>query len=314
MPIRIIADHLWVWIAFVCLVANSCCSSDLRCFAQEPVAASAPAAVAEKDATVYGYKLHYREAGEGPAVILLHGLGGDGSRWTSTVSTLAGDFRVIALDQIGFGESDKPLANYNHALLAEFLVEFMKTIGLEKASVVGHSMGAFVGMYAAVHYPDALDRLVLVDGGSLVAKPRSPHLVQIQNGTTLAETREYFELMFYDKSFVTDEMVRANYVRRLRVGYTISKMQEARAKGVAATVSQEQARGIRATTLILWGKQDALLDPADAAVLDRVIPNSRAVLIEECGHIPQVEQPERFNQLVRDFLTGKDAAGAASGD
>ncbi len=269
--------------------------------AENPPSASTTETV-EKDATVFGYKLHYRDAGQGPTVILLHGLGGDGSRWTSTMNALAGDFRVIALDQIGFGESDKPLVNYNHGLLAEFLVEFIRTIEVPKASIIGHSMGAFVGMYAAAHHPDKVDRLVLVDGGSLDTPPRSPHLIQIQNGTTLAETREYFELMFYDKSRVTDQLVRDNYMRRLRVSYTISRMQEARVKGLAK-ITEQQAAGVKSPTLILWGEHDALLPPSDAEKLDRVLPNSRAVVIEKSGHIPQIEQPEKFNRLVREFLT-----------
>jgi len=267
------------------------------------------AEVVEKDATVFGYKLHYREAGQGPTVILLHGLGGDGSRWTSTMSSLSGDFRVIALDQIGFGESDKPLVNYNHGLLGEFLVEFMNVIDVPKASLIGHSMGGFVGTFVAVHHPDKIDRLILVDGGSLEAPPRSAHLVQIQNGTTLGETREYFELMFYDKSRVTDQLVRDNYLRRLHVSYTISRMQEARVKGLA-TVTKEQAANITSPTLIIWGNHDALLPPADAKMLDRVIPNSQAIILEKSGHIPQIEQPDEFNRLVREFLRARDAGSA----
>jgi pimeloyl-ACP methyl ester carboxylesterase len=284
----------------VSLVVFTCSGALQRSFAVE-AAPARDVSIVEKDAMVFGFKLHYREAGEGPAVILLHGLGGDGSRWTPLMQSLASDFRVIALDQIGFGQSDKPLVNYNHGLLAEFLAEFIKTTGVGKATLVGHSMGGFVAVYAAVHHPDVVERLVLVDGGGLVTAPRSAHLIQIQNGTTLAETREYFELMFYDKSRVTDEMVRDNFVRRLQVAYTIGKMQEARAKGLA-TVSEAEARKISAPTLILWGKQDRLLDPSDAAQLDRVIPNSRAVLIEACGHLPQIEQRDLFNKLVREFL------------
>src|SRR5690242_14929846 len=68
---------------------------------------------AARDATVLGFKLHYLEAGQGPTVILLHGLGGDGSRWEPNIGPLAAHFHVIALDQIGFGQSDKPLADYN---------------------------------------------------------------------------------------------------------------------------------------------------------------------------------------------------------
>jgi pimeloyl-ACP methyl ester carboxylesterase len=267
---------------------------------------------AEKDAIVFGYQLHYRETGQGPPVILLHGLGGDGSRWTSTTAALADDFRVIALDQIGFGESDKPLVSYNHGLLAEFLVEFMRTIDVPKASIVGHSMGAFVGTYVAVHHSDKLDRLVLVDGGSLEQPPRPAHLVRIQNGTTLAETREYFELMFRDKTRVTDQLVRDNYMRRLRASYTITRMQESRANRIGF-VSKEQAATIKAPTLVLWGKHDELLPVGDGELLKRVIPNSRLVVLQKSGHIPQVEQPGEFNKSLHDFLAAKsiDAANSA---
>src|SRR5713226_2021781 len=78
-----------------------------------------------KDATVFGYKLHYLEAGRGEPVILLHGSGGEGARWTPTIQGLASDFRVIALDQVGFGASDKPLTIYHSGVLAGFLTAFM---------------------------------------------------------------------------------------------------------------------------------------------------------------------------------------------
>ena len=213
------------------------------------------APVVENDATVFGYKLHYREAGNGPVVILLHGLGGDGSRWTSTMAALSDEFRVIAPDQIGFGQSDQPLANYNHGLLTEFLIEFMRTLEIPKASIVGHSMGAFVGTYAGVHFPEMIDRLVLVNGGSLTSPAQSAHLVRIQNSTTLAETREYFEMLFFDKTRVTDQLVRDNYARRLRAAFTISRMQESRANGIAM-IGEKEAASIKAPTLILWGRQD----------------------------------------------------------
>jgi pimeloyl-ACP methyl ester carboxylesterase len=193
-------------------------------------------------------------------------------------------------------------------LLAEFLAEFMKSAGVAKASILGHSMGAFVGMDLAVRYPEMVDRLVLLDGGAFGPNtPRDPHLVRIQNGTTLAETREYFELMFYDKSRVTDQMVRDNYMRRLKASYTISRMQEARANNIAI-LSEEEARRIAAPTLIIWGQQDRLLDPSMAEALDRTIPNSRVALLDACGHIPQVEQPEKFHALVREFLMEADGA------
>ncbi len=133
--------------------------------------------VAAKDATVLGFKLHYLEAGRGAPVVLLHGLGGDGSRWKPNIEPLARDFHVFALDQIGFGQSDKPLANYHTGMLADFLVGFLKAINGPKASLVGNSMGASVALYTAVHVPAVVDRIVLADGGGFraadgAARPR----------------------------------------------------------------------------------------------------------------------------------------------
>src|SRR5438034_4019479 len=161
------------------------------------------AAAVGKDVTVLGFKLHYLEAGRGAPVVLLHGLGGDGSRWGPNIEPLAKDFHVFALDQIGFGQSDKPLANYHTGMLAEFLVDFLKAVNVPKASLVGNSMGAGVALYTAVHFPQVVDRLVLADGGGYrAASGGTPRIAealrrrQIQNSVTRAETREFFRILF----------------------------------------------------------------------------------------------------------------------
>src|SRR4029078_8458041 len=96
-----------------------------------------------------GFKLHYLEAGRGAPVVLLHGLGGDGSRWGPNIEPLAKAFHVFALHQSCLGDSDKPLANYHTGMLAEFLVGFLKAAGISKASLVGNSIGAGVGVSTA---------------------------------------------------------------------------------------------------------------------------------------------------------------------
>src|SRR6266540_2308767 len=123
--------------------------------------ASAPA-TAEKTATVYGAKIYYLEAGSGPAVILLHGLGADNSSWASTIAPLATKFRVIVPDQIGFGRSDKPMLNYRIATLVDFLDGFMKQLCIERASLVGNSLGGFTAAAYALAHPEKVERLVLV--------------------------------------------------------------------------------------------------------------------------------------------------------
>jgi pimeloyl-ACP methyl ester carboxylesterase len=272
------------------------------------LAAQPTAAIASKDVTILGFRLHYLEAGKGAPVVLLHGLGGDGSRWRPNIEPLARDFHVFALDQIGFGESDKPLANYHTGMLAEFLVDFLKAVNVPKASLVGNSMGAGVALYTAVHYPQVVDRIVLADGGGFrtaAGAPAAPASLdalrrrQLQNSVTREETREFFKILFHDKSLVTDKMVDEQLALRLRSAFTITKIQEAGDRG---SLSEQEVRGVKAPTLILWGKYDELANPAGADRLERTISGSQKVVIDNCGHMPQLECSGEFNRLVRDFL------------
>jgi 4,5:9,10-diseco-3-hydroxy-5,9,17-trioxoandrosta-1(10),2-diene-4-oate hydrolase len=268
-----------------------------------------------KDVTVFGFKLHYLEAGRGAPVVLLHGLGGDGSRWAPNIDPLAKDFHVFALDQIGFGESDKPLANYHTGMLAEFLVGFLKAVGVQKASLVGNSMGAGVALYTAAKFPQAVDRIVLADGGgyrsaagraAAAPTPEALHRRQIQNSVTREETREFFRILFHDKSLVTDKMVDDQFAMRLRSAFTITKIQEAGEKGLGS-LTEMDVRAVKAPTLIVWGKYDELANPAGADRLEQAIAGSRKVIVDNCGHMPQLEKAEEFNRLIRDFLSTRAA-------
>jgi len=258
-----------------------------------------------KEVTVFGYKLHYLEAGRGAPVILLHGTGGEGARWTPQLQGLSSDFRVIALDQIGFGQSDKPMTNYHSGVFAGFLAGFMKAIGVPKASLIGQSMGAAVALSLAVEKPEMVERLVLVNGGGFRMGPRTTppdwHARQIANAGTLAESREYMEKLYYDHSFVTDKLVEQNLMQRLRSAYTIESMQNAADRGLGG-VSEDEVRGIKAPTLLVWGANDKLSPPANADKLNAVIKGSRKVLIDKAGHYPFLEHPDKFNQVVREFL------------
>jgi 2-hydroxy-6-oxonona-2,4-dienedioate hydrolase len=262
---------------------------------------------AAKDATVFGYKLHYLEAGRGDPIILLHGTGGEGARWMPTIQGLAGNFHVIALDQVGFGQSDKPLTIYHSGVFAGFLAQFMKTIGVPKAVVMGQSMGAGVALYLAVHHPEMVERLVLVDGGGYRSAADAPaaapnwHNRQIANAGTLEESREYMEKLYYDHSLVTDKLVEQNLILRLRSAYTIESMQTASERGLGG-VTEDEVRGIKAPTLLVWGVNDPLSSVANADKLNGAIKSSRKVLFEKAGHYPFLEHADKFNQVVLEFL------------
>jgi 4,5:9,10-diseco-3-hydroxy-5,9,17-trioxoandrosta-1(10),2-diene-4-oate hydrolase len=262
---------------------------------------------AAKDATVFGYKLHYLEAGRGEPIILLHGSGGEGARWMPTIKGLAGNFRVIALDQIGWGQSDKPLTIYHTGVFAGFLAQFMKEIGVPKANIMGQSLGAGVTLYMAVHYPDMVNRIIVVDGGGYrsASDPPPPppnwHNRQIANAGTLEESREYMEKLFYDHSLVTDELVEHNLRLRLASAFTAESTATAAQRGLGG-LSEAEVRAIKAPTLLIWGMNDPLSSVANAEKLNSAIKNSRKVLFDKAGHYPFLEHPDKFNQVVLEFL------------
>jgi pimeloyl-ACP methyl ester carboxylesterase len=271
-------------------------------------AAMAQTEPTKKDVAVFSYKIHYLEAGRGTPVILLHGSGGEGARWMPTIKGLASEFRVIAPDQIGWGNSDKPMTIYHSGVFAEFLARFMREIGVPKAALVGQSMGAGVALQMAVNYPQLVDRMVLVNGGGFRSANDPPragapdwHARQIANAGTLAESREYLEKMYYNHSLISDKLVEDNLILRLRSAYTAEAVQIANARGLGG-VTEEQVRAIKTPTLLVWGANDKLSPPVNADKLNAAITGSRKVLIDKAGHYPFIEHPDQFNQAVREFL------------
>jgi len=267
----------------------------------------------EKDVTVLTYKIHYWEAGRGAPILLLHGTGGEGARWMPNITALAADFHVFAIDQIGFGQSDKPLTNYHSGVMAQFAVGFLKAVGVQKATMMGQSMGAGVAMYIAVNYPQLVDHLVLVDGGGFrsanaEAQPQGApnwHARQIANSATKEESLEYLKLLYYDHSRITDQLVEDNLILRLKSAFTIDKLSEAGAKGLGG-ITEEQVHSLHVPTLIVWGIQDKIANPAGADRLNAAIPGSRKVMIDKASHYPFIEQADQFNRIVREFLVARD--------
>src|SRR6478672_3116566 len=116
--------------------------------------ASLANAQTSKEVLVFGQKIHYVEAGSGPTVILLHGLGGSSQVWQFNIGPLAEKYHVFVPDQIGFGKSDKPLVNYRIRTYVDFLDQFYKQLKIERATLVGNSMGGWIAAIYAATYPD----------------------------------------------------------------------------------------------------------------------------------------------------------------
>lgn len=269
--------------------------------------AQAPA-VADKQIEVFGQKIHYLEAGTGPTVILLHGLGGDASNWALTVPALAKQFHVIAIDQIGFGKSDKPLLNYRIGTMVDFLNGFYKQTGLTKATLVGNSLGGWIAAAFTLAHPEKVEKLVLVDAaGYSPARTGLPKLTREQlaplNASTLAELKQVMSLVFYNKAMLTDAFIEKMFSDKLKRGdgYTISQFTEMALRG--DDFLDGKTKAIKAPTLIVWGREDGLTPLALGEAYAQDIAGAEKAILEKCGHVPQLECAAAFNAALLKFLS-----------
>jgi 2-hydroxy-6-oxonona-2,4-dienedioate hydrolase len=256
-----------------------------------------PSLLQEKTAVVFGQNIRYLEAGQGPAVILLHGLGGVKEMWMGSFGALAAGYHVYAIDQIGFGHSDKPLLDYKVATFVDFLGAFMQRQNIGKATLVGNSFGGWIALEFAIQHPGMVEKLVLVDSAGLAwLRPLGE-----MNPSSLAATRTLVESVFYNKKMISDDDVQQAFTDRMRNndGYTIQRT-------VAGfdTPQFEDARlaSIHAPTLVMWGRQDELIPLASGEKLRDGIMGAKIVVFEQCGHVPQIEKSAEFNRALLEFL------------
>jgi pimeloyl-ACP methyl ester carboxylesterase len=259
----------------------------------------------EKSAIVFGAKINYVEAGDPakPTVILLHGLGGNTTNWAFNVPVLAQSYHVIAPDQIGFGKSDRPMIKYRVGTYVDFLDEFMSEIKVDKATLVGNSLGGWIAAMTAIKYPNRVEKLVLADAAGL--KPSAIDLAQVYslNYSTRDEVRALQKLVFYNSAlFAGDAAVDQAMAVRITAndGYTIGSLIESIRRD--EDFLNGRLGEIKKPTLIIWGRQDGLIKLADGEQFKSGIAGSELVVFDQCGHVPMAEKAADFNKTVLAFL------------
>ena len=263
----------------------------------------------DKTVTVFGQSIHYFDMGSGPVVVLLHGLGSRKEDWVPVLEPMAQKYRLLVPDQIGFGRSDKPLLDYSIQTYVDFLNEFLRQLKVEKASLVGESLGGWIaGLYAVEISGGAhmipVERLVLVDAAGLKQDTPIPDL----NPSSLAAMRRVMEAVFYDTNWVNEDALRKIFTDKLAVhdGYTV--------RSFLGNPTREKERlddrlaGIKVPTLVVWGKQDKLLPIASGERYAAGIAGAKLVSFEKCGHVPPIEKTEEFLEAVVAFLGGGGTA------
>jgi pimeloyl-ACP methyl ester carboxylesterase len=269
--------------------------------------------------TVHGYRRAYVRAGEGPALLLVHGIGASSDTWRDLIPLLARDHTVIAPDLLGHGHSDKPRADYSVAAFANGLRDLLGVLGIERATVVGHSLGGGVAMQFAYQYPDFCDRLVLVSTGGvsrevhpalrLVSMPNADlglrllHLpaarlagqitgeVLRRLGTGLGEDADDLMRVF---DAMPDATSRAAVIATLRAVVDW--------RGQMVTMLDRCYLGRAMPTQLIWGGRDAIIPVSHARMAHAALPGSRLEIIPRAGHFPHHSEPVRFVAVLQEFL------------
>ena len=270
-----------------------------------PLSGLAQGQPADNTIMVFGQSIHYWDVGKGPVVVLLHGLGEPKEDWRASTEALSQKFRVLVPDQIGFGKSEKPLIDYSIETYVDFLNEFLRQLKVEKASLVGESLGGWIAGLYAVEISSGthlipVERLVLVDAAGLKQDKPIPNL----NPNSLAAMRALLEAVYYDTSWLNEDVLREIFTDKLAAkdGYTVRSILSNPALG--AERLDDRLANIKVPTLVVWGKQDQLLPISSGERYAAGIIGARLVSFDKCGHVPPVEKTQEFLAVVTAFLGG----------
>ncbi|HEX5480279.1 MAG TPA: alpha/beta hydrolase [Dehalococcoidia bacterium] len=253
-----------------------------------------------------GYRVHYVDAGAGPAILLVHGFGGSTYQFRYQLPPLSAAHRVIAVDLKGFGYSERSATTgLSMSDQADMLAALLDRLGIEHATVVGHSMGGGVVQRFACAYPQLVDALVLASSINLahhIPRFRAPSALLRPVLPVLAgvAASRLLSTSVYDSASLTPD-VREEYLRPARIRGSMDgllKMMRDRAHDHPVDVSQ-----IRAPVMLLWGAHDRVVPLKVAHEIRAQIPHARLVVIERAGHLLFDERPEEVTRALLDFIS-----------
>lgn len=262
-------------------------------------------------------RLSVLEAGSGPPVVALHGLGGTKGSFLPTVAALAGRFRVIAVDLPGFGDSDKPIgATYDARFFARAVIDLLDALDLERVHLIGNSLGGRVALEVGLRHRDRVDRLALL-APSLAWRRDRPwaralRLVRPELGLFQLAPRPVVEAIVRrlipgaDEGWTAagvDEFLRAYLTPAGRAAFYAAARQVYLEEPHGEDGFWSKLPGLQPKALFVWGSRDRLVPIAFARHVTDALPQSGRVELD-CGHVPQVERPRQTHDAIREFLSG----------
>jgi pimeloyl-ACP methyl ester carboxylesterase len=261
----------------------------------------------------------YLEAGEGPPVVLLHGLGATNASLLPTLWDLARDHRVLVPDLPGFGESAKPVRAYRAAFFARWLRAFMDEMEIERADLVGNSLGGRVALEMGLEAPDRVGKMVLLTPSPAFIRRREfvrivrllrPELAVLPVPLLHRYVVRGIKFMFSKPdrlpdewyAAAADEFIRIFRTRRGRIAFFSAARQIYLEEPYGDHGFWDRLPQLRKPALFVWGERDRLVPARFERHVQRAVPKATSVVLRDCGHVPQYELPEETHHIIRDFL------------
>ena len=269
-----------------------------------------------KTAEINGQTLHYHDAGEGPALVLLHGAGPGVSGWSNFGGNISGysqNFRTLVIDMPGFGGSGQP-DEYPVSYLryaADAVAGLLDELGIAKAHLLGNSLGGSVVVRFLLTHPDRADRVVLMGPGSALsiglfsARPSEGirRLLEFGAAPSREKMESFLRTLVFDQSLVTEELIDDRYQVAINpaTGGGLAAMQRANQKFHRDGELWREAEQIKHEVLITWGREDRV-QPLDGAFVGfRLLDNARLYVFPKCGHWAMIEKREEFERVTTSF-------------
>jgi pimeloyl-ACP methyl ester carboxylesterase len=274
---------------------------------------------------LHGHRVAYRTAGDGPVVVLVHGITSTSATWERVMPYLARRFNVVAPDLLGHGGSAKPRGDYSLGAYASGVRDLVLALGHQRATFVGHSLGGGVAMQLAYQFPERCERLVLIDSGGLgrevnallraATLPGAEFVLPVLASTGLVDAGRavgrFFgrlglrlgtdiEEMARGHASLSDPAARAAFVHTLRTIVDPS--------GQRASARDRLYLAERVPFLIVWGDSDPIIPVAHGEATHEEVPSSRFEVFEGAGHFPHIDDPQRFVDVLEEFIDTTEPA------
>ncbi len=271
------------------------------------------------EVSLHGHRVNFNIAGRGPAVVLIHGVAGRAGQWDEAVQLLAEHYTVVAPDLLGHGDSAKPRGDYSLGAHASGIRDLLVGLKIERASIVGHSLGGGIAMQFAYQFPERCERLVLVSSGGLgeevhallraatlpgselilplLAHPRVVDIASVLPralGRLGLRTRVDLEEMARGYQSLSNAEARNAFIHTLRGVIDPT--------GQRINASDRLYLASKMPSLVVWGRRDRIIPVEHAQPAHAAMPGSRLELFEEAGHFPHLDDPLRFARILQAFF------------